>query len=96
MKQPVVYILASERNGTLYVGVTSDLVGRTWQHREHVVDGFTKKYEVTMLVWHEIHGDMESAIRREKQIKAWKREWKIRLIVESNPYWNDLWRQIIG
>jgi putative endonuclease len=96
MKQPVVYILASERNGTLYVGVTSDLVGRTWQHREHVVDGFTKKYEVTMLVWYEIHGDMESAIRREKQIKAWKREWKIRLIEESNPYWNDLWQQIIG
>lgn len=96
MKQPVVYILASERNGTLYVGVTSDLVGRTWQHREHVVDGFTKKYEVTMLVWYEMHGDMESAIRREKQIKAWKREWKIRLIEESNPYWNDLWQQIIG
>ena len=96
MKQPAVYILASERNGTLYTGVTSNLVGRTWQHREHVVDGFTKKYEVTMLAWYEMHGDMESAIRREKQIKAWKREWKIRLIEESNPYWNDLWVQIIG
>ena len=96
MKQPAVYILASERNGTLYAGVTSDLVGRTWQHREHVVDGFTKKYEVTMLVWFEMHGDMESAIRREKQIKAWKREWKIRLIEESNPYWNDLWLKITG
>ena len=96
MNQPAVYILASERNGTLYVGVTSDLVGRTWQHREHVVDGFTKKYGVTMLVWFEMHGDMESAIRREKQIKAWKREWKIRLIEESNPYWNDLWAKIIG
>ncbi len=96
MKQPAVYILASERNGTLYTGVTSDLVGRTWQHREHVVDGFTKKYEVTMLVWFEMHGDMESAIRREKQIKAWKREWKIRLIEESNPYWNDLWLKIMG
>lgn len=96
MKQPAVYILASERNGTLYTGVTSDLVGRTWQHREHVVDGFTKKYEVTMLVWFEMHGDMESAIRREKQIKAWKREWKIRLIEESNPYWNDLWLKITG
>ena len=96
MKQPAVYILASERNGTLYTGVTSDLVGRTWQHREHMVDGFTKKYEVTMLVWFEMHGDMESAIRREKQIKAWKREWKIRLIEESNPYWNDLWLKITG
>ena len=96
MNQPAVYILASERNGTLYVGVTSDLVGRTWQHREHVVDGFTKKYGVTMLVWFEMHGDMESAIRREKQIKAWKREWKIRLIEESNPYWSDLWAKIIG
>ena len=96
MKQPAVYILASERNGTLYVGVTSDLVGRTWQHREHVVDGFTKKYQVTMLVWFEMHGGMQSAIQREKQIKAWKREWKIRLIEESNPYWNDLWTQIPG
>ena len=96
MKQPAVYILASERNGTLYVGVTSDLVGRTWQHREHVADGFTKKYQVTMLVWFEMHGDMQSAIQREKQIKAWKREWKIRLIEESNPYWNDLWTQIPG
>ena len=96
MKQPAVYILASERNGTLYVGVTSDLVGRTWQHREHVVDGFTKKYQVTMLVWFEMHGDTQSAIQREKQIKAWKREWKIRLIEESNPYWNDLWTQIPG
>ena len=96
MKQPAVYILASERNGTLYAGVTSDLVGRTWQHREHVVDGFTKKHQVTMLVWFEMHGDMQSAIQREKQIKAWKREWKIRLIEESNPYWNDLWTQIPG
>ena len=96
MKQPAVYILASERNGTLYTGVTSNLVGRTWQHREHVVDGVTKKYEVTMLVWFEMHDDMESAILREKQIKAWKREWKIRLIEESNPYWNDLWAQILG
>ena len=96
MKQPAVYILASERNGTLYVGVTSDLVGRTWQHREHVVDGFTRRYGVTMLVRFEMHGDMESAIRREKQIKAWKREWKIRLIEESNPYWNDLWAKIVG
>lgn len=96
MKQPAVYILASGRNGTLYTGVTSDLIARTWQHREHATEGFTSKYGVTMLVWHEMHGDMESAIRREKQIKAWKREWKIRLIEEFNPYWNDLWPRIIG
>lgn len=96
MKQPAVYILASERNGTLYTGVTSDLVARTWQHREHVVDGFTRKYDVTILVWYELHGTMDSAILREKQIKAWKREWKIRLIEEKNPYWNDLWPEIVG
>ena len=96
MKQPAVYILASGRNGTLYTGVTSDLVGRTWQHKEHVVDGYTKKYNVTMLVWYELHGTMDSAITREKQIKAWKRDWKTRLIEETNPYWNDLWAYIIG
>ncbi len=96
MKQPAGYILASGRNGTLYTGVTSNLVGRTWQHKEHVVDGFTKKYDVTIVVWYELHGTMESAILREKQVKAWKREWKIRLIEETNPYWNDLWTDIIG
>ncbi len=96
MKQPAVYILASERKGTLCVRVTSDLVGRTWQHREHVVDGFTKTYGVTRLVWYEPHGTMDTAITREKQVKAWKREWKIRMIEEANPYWNDLWSDIIG
>lgn len=96
MKQPAVYILASDRNGTLYTGVTSELVGRTWQHKEHVVDGFTKKYDVTKLVWYELHGTMDSAILREKRIKAWKRQWKIRLIEEMNPYWNDLWPEITG
>ena len=95
-KQPTIYILASERNGTLYVGVTSDLVGRTWQHREHVVDGFTTKYAVGMLVWCELHGTMDTAITREKQIKKWNREWKVRLIEERNPYWNDLWFEITG
>ncbi|HEV8695591.1 MAG TPA: GIY-YIG nuclease family protein [Lysobacter sp.] len=95
MKQPAVYILASGRNGT-YTGVTSALVQRTWQHREHVVDGFTKQYEVTMLVWYELHGTMDTAIVREKQIKAWKRQWKIELIEAINPYWNDLWPQIVG
>ena len=96
MRQPVVYILASERNGTLYTGVTSDLVARTWQHREHVVDGFTKRYNVTMLVWYELLGSMDAAILREKQIKKWNRAWKLGLIQESNPLWNDLWSDIVG
>ena len=96
MKHPAVYILASERNGTLYTGVTSDLVARTWQHREHVVDGFTKRYKVTILVWYELHGSMDAAILREKQIKKWNRAWKLRLIQESNPRWNDLWSHIVG
>ncbi len=96
MKQPAVYILASERNGTLYVGVTSDLVVRTWQHREHVVEGFTSRYNVNMLVWYELHGTMESAILREKQLKKWNRAWKLRLIQENNPRWMDLWDSIIG
>jgi len=95
-KQPAVYILASERNGTLYTGVTSDLVGRTWQHREHVVDGFTKRYGVGTLVWYELHPTMEGAILREKQIKKWNRNWKLRLIQEGNPRWRDLWPDIIG
>ena len=94
--QPVVYMLASDPNGTLYAGVTSDLIARTWQHREHVVDGFTKRHEVTRLVWYEIHPTMESAIRREKQIKKWNRAWKLELIESANPYWNDLWSTIIG
>ncbi len=96
MKQPAVYILASKRNGTLYTGVTSDLVARTWQHREHVVDGFTKRYNVSMLVFYELHGSMESAILREKRIKKWNRAWKLRLIREFNPMWKDLWPDIIG
>ena len=72
-KQPAVYMLASARNGTLYVGVTSDLIARTWQHREHMADGFTKKYDVTRLVWYELHGAMIEAITREKQLKKWNR-----------------------
>ena len=89
-------MLASKRNGTLYVGVTSNIIARTWQHKEHEIEGFTKQYDVTMLVWYELHGDMESAIQREKQIKTWKREWKLRLIEETNPYWSDLWSRIVG
>ncbi|HEY2344932.1 MAG TPA: GIY-YIG nuclease family protein [Xanthomonadaceae bacterium] len=93
-KHPCVYILASDRNGTLYIGVTSNLVGRVWQHREHAVDGFSGHHHVTGLVWFEVHESMESAILREKQLKKWNREWKIRLIEEANPYWNDLYDQI--
>lgn len=94
-KQPAVYMLASSRNGTLYVGVTSDLVQRVWQHREHLADGFTKRYGITTLVWFEQHGTMESAILREKRIKKWNRAWKLDLITESNPEWRDLWLEIV-
>ncbi|HRN62054.1 MAG TPA: GIY-YIG nuclease family protein [Luteimonas sp.] len=90
-KQPAVYMLASNRNGTLYVGVTSSLVGRIWQHRNHLAPGFTDRYGVTKLVWYEVHETMESAIVREKQLKKWNRDWKLRLIEEANPYWGDLW-----
>lgn len=95
-KQPCVYLLASNRNGTLYCGVTGDLVQRIWQHREHLADGFTKQHAVTRLVWFEQHATMESAIRREKQIKKWNRAWKLRLIDELNPSWRDLWPDITG
>ncbi len=95
-KAPAVYIMASGMRGTLYVGVTSDLLQRAWQHREHAVEGFTKRYGVTMLVWHEQHGTMDSAILREKRIKKWNRGWKLELIEESNPEWRDLWAEIVG
>ena len=91
MKQPAVYILASERNGTLYIGVTSNLPQRIWQHREGLVEGFTKRYSVKMLVWYEMHESMESAIMREKALKKWRREWKLELIEQSNAQWRDLW-----
>ena len=93
-KQAAVYILASERNGTLYIGVTSNLVKRVWEHREKFVDGFAEKHNATQLVYFELHDGMLSAITREKQIKAWKREWKLNLIEEKNPYWLDLWDKI--
>jgi putative endonuclease len=95
MKQPAVYILASQRNGTLYTGVTSDLVQRVWQHKNDSVDGFTKKYGVRTLVYYELHDDMENAIIREKRLKKWNRAWKLRLIEEKNPEWNDLYASII-
>lgn len=87
--------MASKRNGTLYVGVTSDLVARAWQHRELGVDGFTKKYGVEQLVWYELHPTMDSAITREKRIKKWNRQWKLEMIETENPYWNDLWLSIL-
>ena len=89
-RQPAVYILASSRNGTLYIGVTSNLPSRTWQHKDDVAPGFTQKHHVHLLVWYELTDSMEAAIRREKQLKKWNRAWKIRLIEESNPYWRDL------
>ena len=94
-KQPTVYILASKRNGTLYIGVTSDLVKRIWQHRNHFVDGFTQRYSVDRLVYFELYEDMEQAILREKRLKKWNREWKLRLIEKENPMWRDLWGEII-
>ena len=90
-KQPAVYIMASRLNGTLYIGVTSDLLGRCWQHRNHLVEGFTRRYGIDLLVYYEIHEDMESAILREKQLKKWKRNWKIELIESFNPRWIDLY-----
>jgi putative endonuclease len=90
-----VYILASQRYGTLYIGVTSDLVKRTWQHKEGLVDGFTKKYKVSQPVWYEAHEDVTAAITREKQIKKWSRAWKIDLIQEKNPQWRDLYPDIV-
>lgn len=96
MKAPAVYILASLRNGTLYIGVTSNLIQRIWQHREGVVEGFTQQYGVKMLVWYEQHETMESAIVREKALKKWNRDWKLRLIEKHNPQWLDLWPEING
>lgn len=95
MKQPAVYILASKRNGTLYTGVTSNLIQRVYEHREGLADGFTKRYQVKMLVWYELHTDMQSAIAREKAIKKWNRAWKLRLIEEFNPNWQDFWDSIL-
>jgi putative endonuclease len=90
-KQPCVYILASGINGTLYVGVTSNLIGRVYQHRQKLIAGFTKRYDVSDLVWYEVHEQMESAILREKQLKKWSRVAKKRLIELRNPLWQDLW-----
>jgi len=88
------YILASKPRGTLYVGVTNNLVRRIWEHREDLQAGFTQKYGVHMLVWFEEHATIESAIRREKRLKHWNRAWKVDLIEKTNPEWRDLWDEI--
>ena len=90
MRDYFVYMLASQRNGTLYVGVTNDLVRRIGEHKSREVPGFTKRYGVSLLVWYELFGDINDAIAREKQIKGWNRAWKIRLIEKENSGWNDL------
>jgi putative endonuclease len=89
-----VYILASQRNGTLYVGVTSDLSRRVWEHRQRLTKGFTSQYGVTRLVWHESFEEIDYAIRREKVLKRWRRAWKLRLIEETNPQWLDLYETL--
>jgi len=94
-KQPAVYMLASNRNGTLYIGVTSDLVKRIWQHKNNMVEGFTKRYGVHQLVWYELHENMQSALAREKRMKGWKRKWKLELIDSMNPNWQDLYHIIV-
>ena len=86
-KQPCTYLLASKKSGTLYTGVTSNLIARVYQHKNHMADGFTKKYNVHLLVYYELHHSMDAAIVREKQIKKWKRQWNINLIEKNNPKW---------
>jgi putative endonuclease len=93
-KQPAVYILANQRNRTLYIGVTSNLIKRIYEHKNNLLDGFTKQYNIHLLVHYELYDDMENAIIREKRLKEWKRAWKIRLIEETNPPWRDLWPAI--
>jgi putative endonuclease len=94
-REPFVYILASQRNGTLYVGVTSNLIQRAWEHKTGKTSGFVAKYQVYNLVYYEPHSSMESAILREKQLKKWNRIWKLRIIEKMNPGWEDLWHEIL-
>ena len=89
-----VYILASKRNGTLYVGMTDDLIKRIWQHRNDIIPGFTQRYGVNTLVWYEAHESRESAFVREHKIKKWNRAWKLELIEKTNPSWRDLWDEL--
>ncbi len=94
MAQGYVYIMASGQNGTLYVGVTSDLKGRVWKHKHESIGGFTAKYHIHDLVYYEVAGDMRGAITREKQLKKWNREWKLKLIEDFNPTWRDLYDEL--
>ena len=94
-KEYYVYILANKRNGTLYIGVTNNLTKRVYEHKENLVEGFTKKYNIHMLVHYEMTADVNAAIKREKQLKKWNRQWKIDLIKKDNPYWNDLYTSLI-
>ena len=94
-RQPCVYMLASKRNGTLYTGVTSNLLKRVWEHKNNLVEGFTKKYGVHTLVWYELHDTMDSAIQREKTIKNWKRAWKLKVIEKMNSYWRELYSDLL-
>jgi putative endonuclease len=95
MKEPAVYILANKKDGVLYIGVTSDLLKRVWEHKQSFVEGFSKRYKIFKLVYYELHDDMENAILREKQLKKWRRSWKVELIEKQNPTWLDLWESII-
>ena len=95
MKRYFVYILASQRNETLYIGVTNDITRRVYEHKNNLAEGFTKKYEVHLLVYFEEFHNIDEAITREKQLKRWKRAWKLRLIESSNPEWNDLYREFV-
>ncbi len=95
MKQPAIYILTSSKNGTLYIGVTSDLPKRIYEHKNQLIDGFTKKYNISMLVYYELYDDMTTAIEREKQLKAGSRKKKIALIEDFNKDWRDLYNDIL-
>ena len=94
-RQPAVYILSNKKNGTLYIGVTSNLQKRVWEHKNNMVEGFKKRYGIHRLVYYELHGNRMSAIQREKQMKKWNRAWKLEPIEMKNPYWSDLWEGII-
>jgi len=96
MRQYYVYILASKRNGTLYIGVTGNLIKRVHEHKDYLIDGFTRKYKVHILVYYEIYRNIDDAILREKRMKKWKRQWKIELIEKDNPQWKDLCNDIIN
>ncbi len=94
-KQYYVYIICNKRNGTLYTGITSNLIKRIWQHKNGLVEGFSKRYSIKLLVYFEAHNDVEEAIFREKRIKKWNRKWKLNLIEKNNPNWDDLYQSLI-